>query len=340
MAGLALIAVNPLLVYVMPIADAARYGVYEAVGCTSMALGFLLLAPLAIVATEAAFGPWIARLVGLEPRLLRAQLSSNLWRTLGTTVALTVGLGLYVSMMVWGYSMLEPFKPGDWVPDMLVAFQSGGLPDTEIDAVRHVEGVIPEQCIPLAVEQPRLAADITGSREGNSVTRQDNVIMIGLDPQVAFGGPKPLIGAKFVAGTAEEAIAKLAGKKNEKGDGPHLPRSTLRAVPAKGDSPLCGPPLLHRARPFPRGDRPEAGRPIRSGPARAARQAGRVHDRRRGFVARLALDDQVLRPAPAKRPLGGDGFCILRRRPPRLRSQADQFLLDERRPELRRETSR
>jgi len=207
--GLLLIAVNPFLVFVMPIPDAARYGVYEAIGCTSMALGFLLLTPLAIVATEASLGPWIARLVGLEPRLLRSQLSSNLWRTLGTTVALAVGLGLYVSMMVWGYSMLGPFKPGDWVPDMLVAIQSGGLPDTEIDAVRHIEGVIPEQCIPLAVDQPRLAEDITGSKQGNSVTRQDNVIMIGLDPQVAFGGPRPLVGAKFVQGTPEEAIAKL-----------------------------------------------------------------------------------------------------------------------------------
>lgn len=207
--GLLLIVVNPFLVFVMPIPDAARYGVYVAIGCTSMALGFLLLTPLAIVATEAALGPWIARLVGLEPRLLQSQLSSNLWRTLGTTVALAVGLGLYVSMMVWGYSMLEPFKPGDWVPDMLVAIQSGGWPDTEIDAVRRVEGVVPEQCIPLAVEQPRLAEDITNSRQGNSVTRQDNVIMIGLDPQVAFGGPKPLVGAKFVEGTAEEAIARL-----------------------------------------------------------------------------------------------------------------------------------
>ena len=208
-AGLALIAVNPLLVYVMPIADAARYGVYEAIGCTSMALGFLLLAPLAIVVTEAVFGPWIARLMGLDPRLLRSQLASNLWRTLGTTVALSVGLGLYVSMMVWGYSMLEPFKPGDWAPDMLVAFQLGGLPDAEIDAVRHVKGVIPQQCIPLAVEQPRLAGDITGSQQGNSVTRQDNVIMIGLDPEIAFGGPEPLIGAEFVQGTREQAIAKL-----------------------------------------------------------------------------------------------------------------------------------
>ena len=135
---------------------------------------------------------------------------------------MTVGLGLYVSMMVWGYSMLGPFKPGDWVPDMLVAIQSGGLPDTEIDAVRHIEGVIPEQCIPLAVDQPRLADDITGSKQGNSVTRQDNVIMIGLDPQVAFGGPNPLV--------RREVRARHAG-------GGHCQTQTG--------------PILHRARPFP-----------------------------------------------------------------------------------------
>ncbi len=207
--GAVLVAVNPLLVYVVPIAEAARYGMYAALGYTSMAIGFLLLAPAAVIATEAAIGPWLARAVGLEPRLLRAQLSSNLWRTLGTTLAMSIGLGLYVSMMIWGYSMLQPFKPGDWVPDMLVTLQSGGLPDAEIDTVRRTPGVIPEQCIPLAVEQPRLAGDITDSQKGNSVTRQDNILMIGLDPQVAFGGLRPLVGARFVQGTREEAVARL-----------------------------------------------------------------------------------------------------------------------------------
>jgi putative ABC transport system permease protein len=207
--GLALIAVNPLLVYVAPIADAARYGIYEAAGCTSMALGFLLLAPLAIALTELICGPLLARLLALDSRLLHFQLSANLWRTLGTTVSLTIGLGLYVAMMVWGYSMLEPFKPGTWVPDMLATFPSGGLPDTVMAEVRRLPGVLPEECIPLAVEQPQLADDITGSKQGNNVTRQDNVIMIGLDPQVAFGAAKPLIAAEFVAGTAAEAAAKM-----------------------------------------------------------------------------------------------------------------------------------
>ena len=48
--------------------------------------------------------------------------------------------------------------------------------------VDRIEGVAPQRCLPLAVEQPRLARDLTGSDTRNSVTRQDNVILIGIDP--------------------------------------------------------------------------------------------------------------------------------------------------------------
>lgn len=214
--GLLLIAVNPILVYVASASMSSDklYYVYMAVGCTTMAVGFLLLTPAMILAVEGLLGPLVARLLGLEPRLLRSQLGSNLWRTLGTTAALTVGLGLFVAMQIWGYSMLEPFKPGDWNPDMLVSFQRGGLPDSEIAAVRAIEGVRADRCIPLAVEQPKLAADITGSEQRQSVISQNNVIMIGLDPQVAFGGDDPLVRARFVEGDAADAIAKLKEGRN------------------------------------------------------------------------------------------------------------------------------
>ncbi|MBN2292667.1 MAG: ABC transporter permease [Pirellulales bacterium] len=215
-AGMALIVVNPILVYVASasISSDKLYAIYMAVGCTSMAIGFLLLAPATILIVERAIGPLLARILCLEPRLLRSQLGSNLWRTLGTTAALTVGLGLFVAMQIWGYSMLQPFKPGDWVPDMLVAFQRGGLPDSEIDAVRAIKGVRADRCIPLAVEQPKLTADITGSEDHMSVIRQNNVIMIGLDPQVAFGGSDPLLKVHFVEGSAADAVAKLKQGRN------------------------------------------------------------------------------------------------------------------------------
>jgi putative ABC transport system permease protein len=207
--GAGLIAVNPLLVFVAPIPNALRYGIYELLGCTSMAIGFLLLAPLAIVAVERLLGPWIGRLAGVDPRLLASQLSSNLGRTLGTTVALTVGLGLFVALQVWGYSMLQPFLPGEWAPDVFVGFPGPGLADADVEAVRRVPGVKPGQCLPLAVEQPRLAGNLTNSAQGSSITRQDNVVLVGLDPQVAFGGSTPLLKLDLAQGTRQDVVALL-----------------------------------------------------------------------------------------------------------------------------------
>ena len=208
-AGLVLIAVNPLVVFVLPMRDAARYGVSAALGCTAMAVGFVLLAPLAVVLTERALGPILARVLGLNGRLLATQLSSNMGRTVGTTVALTIGLGLFVAMQTWGYSMLAPFTPGDWTPDLLVSLAPPGVPDADVDAVRHVPGVVPARFLPLALRQVKFADDPTGSRERPSATRQDNCVMVGLDPDAALGGPDPLFGFEFVAGTRDGAIRRL-----------------------------------------------------------------------------------------------------------------------------------
>ena len=117
--GVLLILVNPLLVFVLPMPDALRYSIYAFAGCTSMAVGFLLLTPLTILIAEKAFVPLVARVAGLDSRLLASQLTTNLWRSLGTAVSLTIGLGLFVATLTWGYSMLQPFVPGHWVGRVL-----------------------------------------------------------------------------------------------------------------------------------------------------------------------------------------------------------------------------
>jgi putative ABC transport system permease protein len=208
-AGLVLIGINPLLVFVAPMPDQSRYAVYAAVGCTSMALGFVLLVPLAMWITEKLFGPILAAILRLEPHLVAAQLGANVWRTLGTTVALSLGLGLFVAMQTWGYSMLGPFVPGDWMPNALICFTAGGLPDAELDNIAKIDGIIPERLLPLAVEQPKLGTDITGSEERTSVARQDNVIMIGLDPERGLGGVDPMFPLHFVEGNRDDAIKRL-----------------------------------------------------------------------------------------------------------------------------------
>ncbi len=207
--GLLLIAVNPLVVFVLPMRDTARYGISAALGCTAMAVGFVLLAPAAVVLTEKFLAPGVARLLALHPRLLATQLSSNMWRTVGTTIALTLGLGLFVAMETWGYSMLGPFTPGDWTPDLIVSIGPAGVADDEIAAVRHVKGIRADQCLPLAVKQVKFATDILGFKIRPSATRQDSCVMVGVDPEVAFGGARPMFDFQFVEGSRPDALAKL-----------------------------------------------------------------------------------------------------------------------------------
>jgi putative ABC transport system permease protein len=208
-AGLLLVAVNPLVVFVLPLPDTSRYMVAAAIGCTTMIIGFIMLAPMAVVLTERVLGPVLAKVMRLNARLLATQLSANMWRTVGTTVAMTIGLGLFVAMQTWGYSMLAPFTPGDWAPDLIVYLQPSGVPDSEIDAVRRVPGLKSDKFLPLAVKQVKFAEDVTGSRVRASATRQDNCVMIGFDPDVALGGNAPLFKFEFVEGTRESALAKL-----------------------------------------------------------------------------------------------------------------------------------
>jgi putative ABC transport system permease protein len=236
--GLALITLNPLLVFIVPMPEQSRYTIYAMFGCPAMALGFLLLVPTTVVMVERVFGPAVARLLRVDPRLLRTQLSSSLWRTIGTGVALTIGLGLYVATQIWGYSMLGPFVPGNWVPQVLVCLPYGGLPDSEVAAVRQIPGIQADECLPLAVEQPQLTDDITHAEERATVARQDNVVLIGLDPSAGLGGADPLLKLQFVAGSRDEAVARL-----KQGRACGVPDHFLRATGLKlGDRFRMTPP--------------------------------------------------------------------------------------------------
>jgi len=193
---------------VVPLGDDYRYLVYALIGYPSMVLGFVCLAPLAVLGAERFLAPLLAPLLRIDRRFLAAQLSGNLWRTIGTTVALTVGLGLYVSTQTWGYSMLKPFTPGDWLPDMIVGFPSG-LSDDQLMAVRKTPGVAADQCLPMVVEQPKLASDLLGAEKVFSAVRQDNVLLVGVDPEQAFGGEHPLFHMDFKEGSPADAVARL-----------------------------------------------------------------------------------------------------------------------------------
>lgn len=208
--GLFLVTVNPLLVFYVPMPDTFRYLASAAVGCVCMGIGFVLLSPLVVILTQRMVSPVLARLLFLNPRLLANQLMTNLWRTLGATVSLTLGLGLFISMQTWGYSMLGPFTPGDWVPDMLAIMTPTGIPDSEIETVKTLPGVIGERSLPCVFEQVKFATDVTGAKVRATSSRQDNCVLVGVDPQLGIGADQPIFKFKFVRGERQQAAKKLA----------------------------------------------------------------------------------------------------------------------------------
>ena len=217
--GLALIVVNPigvLLANVDPFrtffAKTYKMGYGPPLlGCGAMIVGLALVTPLVVRLIDAVFGPILAWMLRLDRRFFRQQLSGNLRRTVGTTLSLSAGLTLFVTVLVWGYSMLVPFTPDRSLPRMLVAILPAGVPESAIDEVKKTEGVVPDECLAMAVEQPRLTDEMLQSKPFSSVDEnQQNLLVMGVEPQRAFAGAKPVLAFTFVQGDRETAARKLA----------------------------------------------------------------------------------------------------------------------------------
>ncbi|MBA2117678.1 ABC transporter permease [Bremerella alba] len=210
MVGLGLIAVNPVLTFLVPPPFEAEIPVMMTVGFVCMTIGFVLIAPAIVVGVDRSLSPGLARVMKIDRKLLASQITNHLWRTVGASISLAVGVGLFIGIQVWGYTMLEGFIPGPWTPDALLQFNSGSLLPSETSAVAIVPGIDPERSFPIVVEQPRLSEDLTNSAERASVIRQDNIVLVGIDAKRAFSGSDPFLKFEWVEGTPEEAIGKLA----------------------------------------------------------------------------------------------------------------------------------
>lgn len=209
-AGLVLLAINPLLTFVFPPSFEQQVYAYLAIGFASTAAGFVLIAPTVVALVDRLLGPWLARLLRIDPKLVASQITAHIWRTAAAAISMAIGMGLFIAVQVWGFTMLDAFIVGPWAPDAILTFQSGGLPPERAGDMARIPGIDPEHCLPIVVEQPRLLNDLTGSAERASVTRQDNVVLVGIDPVRAFGGARPLFELEWVGGTREEAIARMA----------------------------------------------------------------------------------------------------------------------------------
>ena len=113
-----------------------------------------------------------------------------------------------------------------------------GSPQKRPATLSGLPGVDPDCCLPIVAEQPRLLEDLTGSAQRASIIRQDNVVIVGLDPRRALVGRRPLLELDWVEGSAIEAVSLL-----EKGRACVVPDHFLRETGLrKGDSFAMVPP--------------------------------------------------------------------------------------------------
>jgi putative ABC transport system permease protein len=181
------------------------------VGSMLMIVGLAMVTPCALWLVERLFHQPIAGALTLDGRLLRQQLTSNLWSAVGTTIALSVGLTLYVSALVWGFSMLVPFTPTDALPRLQVAILPAGLPDAALPEFLAIDGIQPGRCLPIATEQPRLsAATLAKPGFAHVDAQQQHVLVMGVDPQRAFDGSDPMFRLTFENGDAASAAKAMA----------------------------------------------------------------------------------------------------------------------------------
>ena len=211
--GLICLTINPVIIFYPELKEMTRIRLYGFLGCPTTVIGFLLLLPICYVVCEKLATPILARLFCLPQHLLQAQLTADTWKSIGTAISLSIGLGLYMSALIWSASMLKPFLPGKWMPEYFAAMTPGGFAQEDIAKIRAIPGIDANYCQPVAVEQVRLAEDITGSKQHKSCVRQNNVIFFGVDPMHAYTGKDPLYKVDFIAGDPND-VQKLLLDKN------------------------------------------------------------------------------------------------------------------------------
>jgi putative ABC transport system permease protein len=180
--GLIGISIDAMLIFYPTPREVKLYG-HFALGLPGMMIGFFLLSPLFVWTVERLFSGLIARMLALQPALLRQQLSSGIWRAAGTCSALMVGLAILIAMQVQGHSMLQGWRLPDKFPDIFIVSNEGLTPEQE-KRLEQTPGIKRGELLPVAVGVavlPNESFDVKGSS-----ILPGAAMFFGLDPHKAL----------------------------------------------------------------------------------------------------------------------------------------------------------
>ena len=203
----------PMLLLALPLHLSAmtRSVLLLTVGIPLHLVGLVLVLPAFIRMVERLSGPLLAALFGLDPVLLHRRISRHLSWTAGMVLTLTVGLGAYAAIHIWGASLTRPFIPSREFPDVIVSILPNGVRGDAAGQVARLQGVAANTCLAIEAAQFAVPDALTArvARVSGRVPASPNVLLFGADPQAAFGGARPLAAFRFLAGERQAAADAL-----------------------------------------------------------------------------------------------------------------------------------
>lgn len=161
-------------------------------------LGYALLIPCLLPLVEGLLARPVAWVLRLEPRLLRQYLSSNLYGSLAATIAMTFGLGLFISTRIWGSSMLAPFLLTEKHPDVVVRFFPNGFSEDAYAAVRSLPGI--KRALPLYGTMLNIPGETGAAPAAGPPGSNSRMYCLGGNIQALFAGDHPWLAATLPHG--------------------------------------------------------------------------------------------------------------------------------------------
>ena len=202
----------PLVVLSLPfaISPTLRSVLMIALGLPAYVAGSVLCLHPLMRLVEFLFLIPIGKLLNLDPRILSRRLSRAPGRAIGTIMTLSLGLGAFMSIHIWGGTLMSSYVPSPEWPDVIVSVLPNGLTAEEFTAVSHVAGA-QSPVIPIEATQFSLDTDTLDSIKaaGLPELKSDLVLVFGVNPTLAFGGNSPLANFRFVEGSRQEAAMQM-----------------------------------------------------------------------------------------------------------------------------------
>ena len=206
--GLVAWCVQPLALLIPGLSEGVVRNLFVLVGYPCLILGTLCLAPAFVLLAERWLSPLVGRCLGVPGAFFRLQLSSNLAQSSGTIISMTVGLGLFMAIQMWGYSMLVPFTPDTSMPKVLISVFHTDFSLDESHEVLQQLNLDPTRIFPIYVEEPAIADAQLRSPQFEKVNRR-TIVAAGIPVNRMMEGENPSVSFRFLQGDRRIALEQL-----------------------------------------------------------------------------------------------------------------------------------